>query len=74
MTLSVFFCDTCGTPIYKTADRESFRGKAIIQGGTLDDARMLSQAKPGMELYVKHRVGWLHDLGDVQQNQEFGVF
>lgn len=73
MALSIHFCDTCGTPLYKTADRESFLGKVIVQAGTLDDASMLDHAKPGMELYVKHRVGWLSELGEVQQNQEFGA-
>lgn len=71
MHMTLHFCETCGCPLYKTADRPEFEGDVIILAGTLDDPRAFDDAKPHAELYVKDRASWLPALGDAKQLQEF---
>ncbi|KAJ5819755.1 hypothetical protein N7474_005346 [Penicillium riverlandense] len=71
MKLTVNFCGNCGGAIYKTADRETFAGLAIVQMGTIDEPDILKQVRPGMELYTKYRVPWLSSLEDTIQKPEF---
>ena len=35
----------------------------------LDDVNALGEAKPGVELYVPHRVAWVSDVPGAQQAQ-----
>ncbi|KAF7591894.1 hypothetical protein BBP40_000941 [Aspergillus hancockii] len=37
MHLTTHFCGNCGNLLYKTADREEFKGAVIVLAGTLDD-------------------------------------
>jgi hypothetical protein len=72
MTLTIYFCENCGSTIYKEGDSDGFKGVAIIQAGTLDGQEMkLEDIKLGAELYVKHRVGWLGEMTGAIQCQEF---
>jgi hypothetical protein len=74
MTLTLHFCENCGTKIYKEGDAEAFRGIAIVQAGTLDgeDGGMeLGDVKVGAELYVKDRVSWLEERKGTGQMTEF---
>jgi hypothetical protein len=72
MTLMVYFCENCGSTLYKEGDSDLFKGVIIVQAGTLDDQEMkLEDVKLGAELYVKHRVGWLGEMKGVAQCQEF---
>ena len=71
MHLTVNFCGTCGTTIYKTADRETFKGNEIVQVGTVDDVKALDQAVSDMELFVKYRTALLPGLSQASQQQEF---
>ena len=71
MPLTVKFCGTCGTTLYKTANTEAFKGIAILLAGTIDDPKALDQAAPDMELWVKYRTSWLPVLSQVAQHQEF---
>ncbi|RJE27375.1 Glutathione-dependent formaldehyde-activating enzyme [Aspergillus sclerotialis] len=74
MKLTHFFCDTCGTPLYKVLDGEAFRGKIIIYAGSLDAPDGLNRVKPDEELYVKHRVDWVPVIGETRQTMAFGEF
>ena len=69
MTLTIHFCGDCGSTVYKTGTLDIFEGIAIVQGGTLDEG--LSNAVPGVELFVKNRAAWLPELRDVGQMQMF---
>jgi hypothetical protein len=72
MTLTVHFCDNCGSTLYKEGDSEVFKGVAIVQAGTLDGQEMkLEDVNLGAELYVKYRVGWLGEMKGTAQCQEF---
>jgi hypothetical protein len=74
MTLTLHFCENCGTKIYKEGDAETFKGIAVVQAGTLDggDGGMeLGDVKVGAELYVKDRVGWLGEREGTGQMREF---
>ncbi|KAF7716340.1 GFA domain-containing protein [Penicillium ucsense] len=67
--LTVFFCENCGSSVYKT--HGLFPEKVVLLAGTLDDADGLEQAKPQVELFVKHRPSWLHGLDWADQKMEF---
>jgi hypothetical protein len=62
MTLTIYFCENCGTKIYKEGSADAFKGVAIVQAGTLDGGvgekvEGIEDVKIGGELYVKDRVG-----------------
>jgi hypothetical protein len=71
MNLTIFFCEDCGTGIYKEADADMFQGIVVVQVGTLDDMNALNQAQPDEELYIKHRASWLPKIPSAGQIQEF---
>lgn len=72
MTLTIYFCENCGSTLYKEGDSDNFKGLVIIQAGTLDGMEMkLEDVKLGAELYIKHRVGWVGERKGVTQCQEF---
>ncbi|KAJ5295399.1 hypothetical protein PENANT_c001G01963 [Penicillium antarcticum] len=71
MNITVHFCDNCGGTIYKTGDREGFRGTAVVQVGTLDDPNAFALAKPTMEMWTKYRVPWLSHIEGTAQMMEF---
>lgn len=71
MKLTLAFCGTCGTPLYKVGDLKELRGKIIVYAGTLDEADGLSQAKPTEEMYTKHRAEWLPTIKEANQSAEF---
>jgi len=61
MTLTLHWCENCGTKIYKEGDAEAFKGVAIVQAGTLDGegGMGVGDVKPAVELWVSERVPWL---------------
>lgn len=68
MTLMIYFCENCGSTIYKEATAKQFDGVVLVQAGTLHDSEL---AAPGAELYVSHRAGWLKPVGDTAQMLDF---
>ncbi|KAK5991704.1 hypothetical protein PT974_07737 [Cladobotryum mycophilum] len=71
MTLTIFFCETCSTILYKHATAEMFAEFSLIQAGTLDGGDKGELSKPGVEMYVKERMPWLSGIHEVAQKQEF---
>jgi hypothetical protein len=57
--------------MYKTGDREGFRGIAVVQVGTLDDLNAFTLTKPTTELWTKYRVPWLSNIEGTAQMMEF---
>jgi len=54
-----FFCDTCGTLMYRR-NPEDFPGLLIPRIGTLDDLSLMETTfKPRVEQYEKDRASWL---------------
>ena len=61
---SVSFCPDCGSPIYaKPEDQDSM---IIIQAGALDDVSLLEKV-PTVEMNVKNKLGWVHDVKGAEQ-------
>jgi len=48
-----------------------FKGLALIQAGTLDDASVMGSGNVDAELYVKDRVPWLSQIRGAGQMQTF---
>lgn len=78
MTLTIHFCETCGTKIYKEGTADAFKGLVIVQAGTLDEVEGeegkgmgLGDVQVGAELYVKDRVKWVPARSETVQCQEF---
>ena len=78
MTLTIYFCENCGTKIYKEGSADAFKGIAIVQAGTLDggvgekvEGMRIEDVKIGGELYVKDRVRWLQGRDGTGQMKEF---
>lgn len=67
--LTVNFCSTCGSTIYKT--HEKFPGMVVVLTGTLDGLDALEQGKPEAELYAQYRVSWIPDFNWAEQRPEF---
>ena len=72
MPIEAFFCGDCGTPLYKVAHADAFKGAVIVMAGTIDNlGDHMDVAEPGAELWVKYRAGWLGEVKGAQQLQEF---
>jgi hypothetical protein len=71
LQVTVYFCGDCGCHIYKTGDRQGFKGVAVIQVGTLDEPESLRKAKPDMELWTKYRASWLPQFEGAALKSEF---
>ena len=71
MTLTIFFCETCGSVIYKQATGEMFANLSLVQAGTLDGPEKASISKPAVELYVRERMPWLFAVSGVAEKQDF---
>ena len=57
-TMTNYFCDTCGTLMYRVGDR--FRGYSILRLGTIDDFNLVEEKMaPRHEQFIKDRVQWL---------------
>ena len=68
MTLTVYFCDTCGSAIYKEGTAKEFAGVVLVQAGTVHVAEM---EPPGAELYVAERPAWLMAVRGTGQMLDF---
>ncbi|GKT49609.1 uncharacterized protein ColSpa_09790 [Colletotrichum spaethianum] len=67
---SMVFCGDCGSPIYDMPLGGPQPPVAVIQVGTLDDGGVL-EATPVTELNVKHRLGWVREVGGAVQRQGY---
>ncbi|KAH5578449.1 hypothetical protein HBI24_162690 [Parastagonospora nodorum] len=68
-TMTNYFCQTCGTLMYRVGER--FPGWRILRLGTLDDLDLVEGVmKPRFEQFVKSRAGWL-DGPNVEGVQRF---
>ena len=68
MMLTVNFCGTCGSTMWKTGTIEPLQNLIIVEIGTLDDLAEIDKAKPEGELFTAHRAKWLEPLPGVTQN------
>ena len=68
MTVLIYFCENCGSTIYKEGTAKQFEGIVLVQAGTLHGAEI---AAPGVELYVSERPAWLKPVGDTAQMLDF---
>ena len=73
MTLTIHFCEKCGTKIYKEGTADAFKNLFILQAGTLDaeGGMGLDDVEVKAELWVKERVKWLDAKEGLGQMQEF---
>jgi hypothetical protein len=71
MTLTIYFCDTCGSTIYKEGSADAFKGVKLVQSGTLEDKEEVNKGGFQAELYVSERAGWMGALDGVGQMQHF---
>ena len=73
MTLTINFCEKCGTKIYKEGTADDFKGLFIVQAGTLDGegGMGLDDVDVKAELWVKERVKWLGAREGLGQMQAF---
>lgn len=71
MDLTIYFCGNCGSAIYKTATKETFRGQIVLMVGTMNDGDGIEKAAPAREFYVKYRGGWVQPVIGAAQDQEF---
>ncbi|KAL3457256.1 Mss4-like protein [Aspergillus heterothallicus] len=71
MHMTMHFCPECGVMLYKTADREEFRGAVVLLAGTLDEPHALDAAVPEAEFFVGERAKWWRPVEGVQQLQGF---
>ncbi|KAH6977243.1 Mss4-like protein [Ilyonectria sp. MPI-CAGE-AT-0026] len=63
-----FFCKTCGSLMYRRAG--SYPGVSLLRIGTVDDFKLAETAlRPTIEQYIKHRVGWLHDIENMAHTE-----
>lgn len=71
---SVAFCGDCGSPVYGQPHPQSAEapelGIKVIQIGLLDDIGPL-EAKPALEINVKHRLGWCSQIDSAEQRQTY---
>jgi hypothetical protein len=65
-TMTNYFCDTCGTLMYRVSSGAS--GKSVLRVGTVDDFSLHeTKLKPRVEQYTKDRVSWLCGSQSVKQ-------
>ncbi|TFB00609.1 hypothetical protein CCMA1212_007502 [Trichoderma ghanense] len=69
--LTVFFCDSCGSVLYKQADADMFAPVSLVQSGTLDGPAKDKVSRPSTELNVKLRASWLPEISGAAQKQGF---
>ena len=70
MILTIFFCPDCGSPLWKEATAELFKGFKVVQAGTLTESEKLNDGVDA-ELYTTTRAPWLVALSGADQRAEF---
>jgi len=66
-TMTNYFCQTCGTLMYRIGD--IFPGQSILRIGTVDDFSLMEGAlKPRVESFVKDRQSWLTEVAGTEQH------
>lgn len=70
MMLAIFFCTECGTTLWKEATCDALKGMKLVQAGTLDNKKLLSEAIK-VEMYTTERVPWLASLNGAAQVKLF---
>ena len=57
--------------MYAEAHVPSLQGYVILQAGTLDEPVESLMERPGKELNVKHRAGWLAGVEGAEQREDY---
>lgn len=63
--MTSYFCKDCGTTLWQ--ESSGFPGMKLVKEGALME---LSQEKPDIEYYTKHRAAWLESVG--AEEEEIG--
>jgi len=64
-TITSHFCGDCGSTLWR--DGRTFGLNKVVKVGVIDDPNALSDAKPGVELYVGGRVPWVSEIEGTDQ-------
>ena len=65
-TMTNYFCSTCGTLMYRVSSGDP--GNSILRIGTIDDFHLHeTKIRPGIEQFIKERVGWLSGVKGAKQ-------
>ncbi|KAH8807789.1 Mss4-like protein [Xylogone sp. PMI_703] len=69
-TMTNYFCNTCGTLMYRIST--GYPDRAFMRIGTVDDFQLHeTKLKPQTERYIETRVGWLRPAEGVEQVEVF---
>jgi len=63
------FCPNCGSTICKTTNKEELADFYIIEGGTINEG-FSELTKPMLEIFTKHRAGWVGEVAGAKQIDE----
>ncbi|CZT22214.1 related to DUF636 domain protein [Ramularia collo-cygni] len=64
-SITSYFCGDCGSTLWR--DGETFGDAKIVKAGILDDAKVLGEAKPVLELYAADRIPWVSAIEGAEQ-------
>jgi len=64
-TITSHFCGDCGSTLWR--DGRTFGLNKLVKVGVINDPNALSDAKPGVELYVGGRVPWVSEMEGTDQ-------
>ncbi|KAE9403753.1 hypothetical protein BT96DRAFT_854449 [Gymnopus androsaceus JB14] len=68
-TMTDYFCQTCGTLMYRVSSR--WPGLSVLRIGTVDDFHLHeTKLKPTVEQFIEHRVGWFSGGVGVEEKVE----
>ena len=71
MTMSNYFCKTCGTLMYRVG--EAFPGYSILRIGTVDDFTLMeTKLKPQIQQFNKDRTSWVNTIEGAKQADGMG--
>ncbi|KAL8920769.1 MAG: hypothetical protein Q9208_006099 [Pyrenodesmia sp. 3 TL-2023] len=66
-TMTSHFCGDCGSTLWRGG--ETFGDARIVRVGVMDDAGVLNDAQPAVELYAVDRVQWVPPVAGAEQKQ-----
>lgn len=64
-TMTSYFCDRCGSTLYRKTSH-SDDAVAVMIGG-IDGTRILEDARPQIELFVRYRPDWMAPIQGAEQ-------
>ena len=78
LAITLTFCGTCSTAIYKHGGSEKYEEYYVVQGGTIDAAEGDGGQTMGIDVFVpdeeywtKSRACWLGPMKGLKQFEEF---